>query len=120
MGTPKGRKGNPESNVPLVKKSAPKMLRPQGRPDPFKPPYARLSAIDLNTGEMLWQGRRARGIRREDPPRVRQEDRIVWEMLLPGDVSNSPMTYMVNGKQYIVVAVSGREFLGELVALALP
>jgi len=44
----------------------------------------------------------------------------VWEMLLPAGVSNSPMTYMVNGKQYIVVAVSGRDFPGELVALALP
>ena len=46
--------------------------------------------------------------------------KIVWEMLLPAGVSNSPMTYMANGKQYIVVAVSGRDFPGELVALALP
>jgi hypothetical protein len=30
------------------------------------------------------------------------------------------MTYMVNGKQFIVVAVGGRNFPGELVALALP
>jgi hypothetical protein len=30
------------------------------------------------------------------------------------------MTYMVNGEQYILVAVSGRQFPGELVALALP
>jgi hypothetical protein len=27
-------------------------------------------------------------------------------MLLPAGVSHSPMTYMANGKQYIVVAVS--------------
>jgi quinoprotein glucose dehydrogenase len=46
--------------------------------------------------------------------------KIVWETELPAGVSNSPMTYMVNGKQYILVAVSGRQFPGELVALALP
>ena len=45
---------------------------------------------------------------------------IVWEMELPAGVSNSPMTYMVNGKQYILVAVSGRSFPGEYVALSLP
>ena len=46
--------------------------------------------------------------------------KIVWEMELPAGVSNSPMTYMVNGKQFIVVAVSGRHYPGELVALAIP
>jgi len=46
--------------------------------------------------------------------------KIVWEMELPAGVSNSPMTYMANGKQYLLVAVSGRMFPGELVALALP
>ena len=46
--------------------------------------------------------------------------KIVWEIELPAGVSNSPMTYMVNGKQFIVVAVSGRNFPGELVALAIP
>jgi hypothetical protein len=30
------------------------------------------------------------------------------------------MTYLVNGKQYVVVAVSGRNVPGELVALAIP
>ena len=46
--------------------------------------------------------------------------KIAWEMELPAGVSNAPMTYMVGGKQYIVVAVSGRQYPGELVALALP
>ncbi len=46
--------------------------------------------------------------------------KIVWEMELPAGISGAPMTYMVNGKQYIVVAVGGRNFPGELVALALP
>ena len=45
---------------------------------------------------------------------------IVWEMELPAGVSNAPMTYSVGGKQYIVVGVSGSEYPGELIALALP
>jgi len=45
---------------------------------------------------------------------------IVWEMELPAGVSNAPMTYMAKGKQYIVVGISGRQYPGELVALALP
>ena len=34
--------------------------------------------------------------------------------------SGSPMTYMLNGKQYIVVAISGAGYSGELVAFRLP
>jgi glucose dehydrogenase len=45
---------------------------------------------------------------------------IAWEMALPAGVSNAPMTYMAKGKQYIVVGISGRQYPGELVALALP
>ena len=41
-------------------------------------------------------------------------------MELPGGASNSPMTYMHNGKQYIVTAASSRQYPGELIALALP
>ena len=39
---------------------------------------------------------------------------------MPAPQTGSPMTYMVNGKQYIVVAVSGAAFPGELVAYRLP
>ena len=46
--------------------------------------------------------------------------RIAWEMELPAGVSNAPMTYMAKGKQYIVVGISGRQYPGEFVALALP
>jgi quinoprotein glucose dehydrogenase len=46
--------------------------------------------------------------------------KIVWETELDAGVSNSPMTYMVNGKQYILVGISGRQHPGEFVALALP
>jgi quinoprotein glucose dehydrogenase len=34
--------------------------------------------------------------------------------------SGSPMTYMLNGKQYIIVATSGGPFSGEYVAYKLP
>ena len=34
--------------------------------------------------------------------------------------SAAPMTYMVNGKQYIVQAVGGRGYSGELIAFRLP
>ena len=157
---------HPESNMPWVKRAWPKMLGPQGLPDPFKPPYAKLTAIDLNKGEILWSVANGDGIRNHPafkglnlPPigtpgrnaaivtkslvfmgegsdtgvgvpagfggkmfRAfdKKTGRIVWEKELPAGVSNSPMTYMVNGKQYILVAVSGRQFPGEYVALAIP
>jgi len=41
----------------------------------------------------------------------------VW---MPAPQSGSPMTYSVNGKQYIIVAVSGANYSGEYVAFALP
>ena len=34
--------------------------------------------------------------------------------------SGSPMTYMVDGQQYIVVAISGSNYSGEYVAYRLP
>jgi len=39
---------------------------------------------------------------------------------MPAPQSGSPMTYLVNGKQYIVVAISGPGYSGEYVALKLP
>jgi quinoprotein glucose dehydrogenase len=44
----------------------------------------------------------------------------VGSVLLPAPVSGSPMTYSVNGKQYIVVAVSGGNYSGEYISLRLP
>jgi quinoprotein glucose dehydrogenase len=41
-------------------------------------------------------------------------------VLMPAPQSGSPMTYMVNGKQYIVVAVSGGPYSGEYRAYRLP
>ncbi len=41
----------------------------------------------------------------------------VW---MPAPQSGTPMTYMVNGKQYIIVAVSGGNYSGEYIAFKLP
>jgi quinoprotein glucose dehydrogenase len=41
----------------------------------------------------------------------------VW---MPAPVSGSPMTYMWQGKQYIIIAVSGGNYSGEYLAFALP
>jgi quinoprotein glucose dehydrogenase len=39
---------------------------------------------------------------------------------IPAPQSGSPMTYMLNGRQYIIVAVSGGNVTGEYIAFALP
>jgi quinoprotein glucose dehydrogenase len=39
---------------------------------------------------------------------------------LPAPQSGSPMTYMLDGRQYLVIAVSGQDHPGELIALAVP
>ena len=44
----------------------------------------------------------------------------VGEVLMPAQISGSPMTYSVNGRQYIIVAVSGGNYTGEYIAYALP
>ncbi|MFI4890923.1 MAG: PQQ-binding-like beta-propeller repeat protein [Steroidobacterales bacterium] len=41
----------------------------------------------------------------------------VW---MPAQQSGSPMTFMVNGKQYIIVAVSGGNYSGEYICYSLP
>ena len=45
---------------------------------------------------------------------------VIWEMELPAGVTGGPMTYMSDSKQYIVVAIGGREEPAEWVALGLP
>jgi quinoprotein glucose dehydrogenase len=44
----------------------------------------------------------------------------VGHVLMPAGQSGSPMTYMVGGKQYIIVAVSGGNYSGEYIAYSLP
>ena len=44
----------------------------------------------------------------------------VGSVLMPAPQTGSPMTYMLKGKQYIVVAVSGGAYSGEYLAFTLP
>ena len=44
----------------------------------------------------------------------------VGALWMPAAQSGSPMTYMADGRQYIVVAVSGGIYSGEYIAFALP
>jgi len=44
----------------------------------------------------------------------------VGSVMMPAPQSGSPMTYMANGRQYIVIAVSGGPYSGEYLAFTLP
>lgn len=44
----------------------------------------------------------------------------VGAVLMPAPQSGSPMTYLLNGRQYLVVAVSGGPYSGEYIAYRLP
>src|SRR5262245_56631575 len=139
---------------------------PQGLPL-LKPPYGRITAIDLDRGEFVWQvahGETPDSVRNNpalkgltiprtgqsgafgalvtktlviagDPlattgagrPRgamLRAYDkktgREVGTMFLPAQQSGTPMTYALNGRQFIIVAVSGGNYSGEYIAFALP
>jgi quinoprotein glucose dehydrogenase len=46
--------------------------------------------------------------------------REIAKIPLPAQTNTAPMTYMHEGKQYIVMAIAGDEFQAELVALRLP
>ncbi len=39
---------------------------------------------------------------------------------MPAPQSGSPMTFVRNGKHYLIVAVSGRKLSGEYICYALP
>jgi quinoprotein glucose dehydrogenase len=129
----------------------------------IKPPYGRISAIDLDRGEIRWQV--ANG---ETPDRIRNSPALkglniprtgrpgiigtlvtktlliagepgfgptpsgqrgsmlraydkasgkeVGAVYMPAPQTGSPMTYMLNGQQYLVVAISGANYPGELLA----
>ena len=132
-----------------------------------KPPYAVISAINLDRGEMQWQvpyGETPDAVRNHPAlkgkdigntgqpgsvglvvtktlvilgdsqvtttpahPRgamLRAYDKAtgkeIGAVYMPAPQSGSPMTYMVDGKQYIVVAVSGGAYSGEYIAFSLP
>ena len=134
----------------------------------IKPPYGTISAINLDTGEIVWQiphGETPDVIRNHPAlkglkiPRTGQETwnvgtlvtktlviagdglvttapdhprgamlraydkatgKEVGAVYMPAPESGSPMTYMLNGKQYIVIAVSGGNYSGEYIAFSLP
>jgi quinoprotein glucose dehydrogenase len=44
----------------------------------------------------------------------------VGAVLMPAPQGGSPMTYMLNGKQYIVLGISGGGYSGEYIAFSLP
>jgi quinoprotein glucose dehydrogenase len=94
-------------------------------------PYARVVATDLNAGKQLWSvphgtmGGRAGSIGMGGPVvtagglvfvgstkdlLLRAYDattgRELWQGQLPAQGSGTPMTYMINGRQYVVVATS--------------
>jgi glucose dehydrogenase len=124
-----------------------------------KPPWGRITAIDMNSGEHLWQipngptpeevldnpalegveipatGRATRAMLLATPtllfstdgwggtPVLRAHDKATGEVIaeigLPGMSGGLPMSYAIDGKQYIVVSVAG-ERGAEIVALDLP
>jgi quinoprotein glucose dehydrogenase len=50
----------------------------------------------------------------------KESGELVWEMELAAGVSAAPMSYIHEGRQFIVMALSDVGHEGELIALALP
>ena len=137
----------------------------------IKPPYDRITAYDMNTGNILWQKTHSStpdniknnpALKGLDLPRLGQPGRtfigvlttktlviageggvhtnaqgqtvallraydkstgedVPGEVNMPAKQTGSPMSYTHNGKQYIVLAVTGQGFAGaEIVAYTLP
>jgi len=62
------------------------------------------------------QGRKGARLRAYDKATGKE----VGAVFMPAGQTGSPMTYMLNGKQYIVLAIGGPGFPGELIAFKLP
>ena len=148
------------------------MPGPEGLP-PVKPPYSRVTAVDLLKGELLWvtpvgkgptshprlrhlsldrlgsggrplvlltrellfvaEGLSAenfiRGIRSQEFSNItanrpmlfahnKQTGRQLWQTELPYFAGGSPMTYVLDGRQFIVIPIGGLDEPAELVALS--
>ena len=50
----------------------------------------------------------------------KQTGKEVGAVFMPAPQSGSPMTYSANGKQYIIVSISGGNYSGEYLAFSLP
>jgi len=138
---------------------------PQGLPI-LKPPYGRITAIDLNTGNHVWMKPNGPGpidhplLKDMDLPWLGQRGRpaplltktllflgegsegalsilpiaggssfrawdkqtgeVIWETELEAGTSGAPMTYMIDGKQHLLVAIGDQDVNGQYVVFALP
>jgi quinoprotein glucose dehydrogenase len=88
--------GQPGSVGVVVTKSLVILGDPSITTTPEHPRGAMLRGYDQNTGKEIG---------------------AVW---MPAPQSGSPMSYMANGRQYVIVAVSGGNYSGEYIAFALP
>ena len=138
---------------------------PRGLPL-VKPPYGRITALDLNRGELTWTVANGDGPRNHPllkplslpplgqavragplvtktllfvtegdqinvrtPPNgggktVRAFDKatgkVLWAATLEAGSTGTPMTYMHNGKQFLVFAIGATDHAAEFVAFSLP
>ena len=46
--------------------------------------------------------------------------KVVGEAVLPRNATGAPMTYMLNGKRFLVIPTGGANLPAELIALSLP
>ena len=169
--------GNPDrTNLRYVKGKRMWIGGPRGLPL-FKPPYGRITAIDMSKGEIVWQVPNGHGPRdhpaiehlnlgrlgrpgRPSPlltktllfigegsrarlgadripddmpleivtnygePWFRAYDKengdVVWETELPGGTTGAPMSYIHDGRQFVVVAVEGLTETAQWIAFSLP
>jgi quinoprotein glucose dehydrogenase len=164
-----------KSDMRYVRGQAPNPQNPKAPPVPLtvqglplvKPPYGRITALDLKTGALAWQmahGETPDNVRNHPAlkgvqiPRTGRQGRIgtlvtkslviageggfvtlpdgrrgamlraydkatgkdAGAVYMPAGQTGSPMTYLIGGKQYIVVAIGGPNFPGELIAFRLP
>ena len=152
------KQGNPdETNFDYVRSRSVNRVRgPKGLPL-IKPPYARVTAINMDSGDHLWMSVNGDGPRQKvidmglpDPGPlgaswsggpvltkslllVSQADgqrnvlrafdkldgRVIAEIDLPARPWGTPMTYLQDGRQFVVIA-SGEAQNAQLTALALP
>lgn len=126
------------SGSPYVTTGYNRFLDPDGYPA-LRPPWGTLNAVDLNTGEYLWQrplGEVAALTRQGIPPtgtenyggpivtaggllfiaathdeKFRAFDtktgELLWQTDLPAGGYATPATYLVEGRQYVVIASGG-------------
>jgi quinoprotein glucose dehydrogenase len=106
-------------------------MRPPDGPNGLplvKPPYGRITAIDLNAGAIVWQLLVTKTLLFGGQPgpgtsghpvltaRDKKTGAVLAEIPLPGSPIGAPMSYLVNGKQHIALTVQGDP--PELIALA--